>query len=158
MRFWQFDFSVVTVTFSILLLSSALQSAARDVRPSDHGLQYQQSRPAGENASPPEMCSFFGASSTPPIPPNSSTLPKASNSTDSSWMQSSGSSRRRRVREILLVASLVCGVTGLALLIGSALLFLVKFQKEIRSPQMLTSSPQQPPRPAQAAGAHNCTI
>lgn len=153
MGFPEFDFSAASITL-YLLLASAAQLSARDVRPSDHGLQYQQSKPAGGNASPPQMMSFFGASSTPPTPPSSSAIPKAthSDSTDSSWMRPSGSGRKERVREILLVVSLVCGVTGVALLIGSALLFLVKFRKENPPAQKSTSTRPQSLPPSSAVG------
>lgn len=151
MAFSEFGLATASIAFC-LLLASADRSTARDVRPSDHGLGYQQGAPPAGEASPPEMMSFFGASSSPPTSP-SSALPRASNSTDSSWMHASG--RRDRVREILLVASLVCGVTGVALLIGSALLFLFKLRKENRPAPKSTSRRQQTLAPPPRAGVDN---
>ncbi|KAK4782151.1 hypothetical protein SAY86_016253 [Trapa natans] len=142
-------FSELTMA-SIAICLLLAQSAAREVRPSDHGLSQQQGSPPTGEASPPEMLSFFGASSSPPASSPSSALPNVSDSTDSLWMHSSN--RRDRVREILLVASLVCGVAGVALLIGSGLLCLFKSQKENRSASKSTSPRQRTLAPPPRAG------
>ncbi|PKI42225.1 hypothetical protein CRG98_037405 [Punica granatum] len=96
------------------------------------------------------MMSFFGASSSSPPSPGWG-LPNASSSTDSSWMSPADGGRRARVREILLVTSLVCGVTGVGLLVGSGMFFLFKFRKERRSTPKSTSRPQSRPPPPAAA-------
>ncbi|KAI6703301.1 hypothetical protein NL676_012437 [Syzygium grande] len=129
----------------VLFPTDVARPEARELRPSDHGLQFQDPPPAGAKPSP-EMASFFGA---PPSTPNSSAsssspaapLPDATGSSDDlGWRGASyggdggeaGRRRRRRrdrVRGALLVASIVCGITGVALLFASGLVFLFKFRK-----------------------------
>ncbi|XP_030552384.1 zinc finger protein 219-like isoform X1 [Rhodamnia argentea] len=134
------------------------QSEARELRPSDHGLQYQDPPPAGAKPAP-EMASFFGAS--PPSPPSSNSsasspgmaLPNAMNSSNDPWWRGGGygggggeggRGRRDRVRGALLVASIVCGITGIALLFASGLVFLFNFRKE-RSQPAAAAAPPPPP-------------
>ncbi|XP_022714484.1 uncharacterized protein LOC111274097 [Durio zibethinus] len=103
-------------------------STARELRPSDHGLEYQSLPPMGLKS--PGMMSFFGATSkSSSSTPSTMALPKALNSNDTSWW-SAGSNRRGsdHLRHVLLLGSLVCGVTGLALLVASAFVYLIKIR------------------------------
>ncbi|GKV03958.1 hypothetical protein SLEP1_g16187 [Rubroshorea leprosula] len=111
-----------------------LIAEARELRPSNHGLEYQVPPPTGQK-SPPEMMSFFGNTSS--STPFNMAQPRAMNSSDSSWWESgsgngSGGGIGRggdRLRHVLLVASLVCGGTGAALLVASAFIHLYRYQK-----------------------------
>ncbi|XP_030443263.2 formin-like protein 4 [Syzygium oleosum] len=143
----------------VLFPTDVARPEARELRPSDHGLQFQDPPPAGAKPSP-EMASFFGA---PPSPPNSSAssspaapLPDATGSSDDlGWRGASyggdggeaGRRRRRRdrVRGALLVASIVCGIAGVALLFASGLVFLFKFRKERRSTAAAAAAAPPPP-------------
>ncbi|PKI59032.1 hypothetical protein CRG98_020600 [Punica granatum] len=165
------------VAAALLLLMAAddvkrhVLGSARELRPSDHGLAYQGSPPAGQQ-SPPEMVTFFGASSSSspssasaPHPP-SVALPRAMNSSDAAlWSQQqqpeqqqqekppSSSSRSRSsdraMKEGLLIGSLVCGISGVALLAASAFIFLFFTAKKPNSPLPPTSSASaaHPPSP-----------
>lgn len=64
------------------------------------------------------------------------TIPTPSNSSDSSsspaaawWRTGDGDGGRGHVRKVLVIASLVCGVTGVALLVATCLLFVSKHRK-----------------------------
>lgn len=137
--------SASLVLYFLFACGLLIHSAAADqLRPSDHGLEHQLTPPAGENSSL-AMMSFFGASSLesprPPIGMNYST-------DDGSWLRSGRSEGvKNRLREILLVASLVCGVSGVALLLTSAMLFLIKLRRGRRSESTVdnASSFPQPP-------------
>lgn len=109
------------------------ESIGKELRPSQHGLAFQNSSPAWVNSSS-DISSFFNASSTS----NSSdmmTMPKAANSSSdsspSSWWRSTAGDGggRNHVREALVVASLVCGVTGGVLLVATGLIYLSKHRK-----------------------------
>ncbi|XVF75053.1 hypothetical protein PTKIN_Ptkin13bG0158100 [Pterospermum kingtungense] len=115
--------SIVVVVVSLIVR----ESTARELRPSDHGLGYQSLPPTGLKS--PGMKSFFGASSTTPNT-NTVALPNAMNSSGTSWWRSSGRDRRERdhLRHVLLLGSLVCGVTGVALLAASALIYVIKIR------------------------------
>lgn len=120
--------SAIIAFITITLLIFSTDSIARELRPSDHGLEYQSLPPTGLKSSP-GMMSFFGSSSS--STPNTVALPKAMNSTDTSWWAGGGSSNRRErdhVRHVLLLGSLVCGVTGVALLAASALIYVIKIR------------------------------
>lgn len=129
-RFSQF---ATILTFTPVMIGFMLTgelTSARELRPSDHGLVFQNSPPS------PEMMSFFiGNNSSPGSSTSSgSALPKAMNSSDSSpsswWRGTAGGGGRDHVREALMVASLVCGITGvILLLVASAMLFLFKYRK-----------------------------
>ncbi|KAK9227099.1 hypothetical protein WN943_012148 [Citrus x changshan-huyou] len=88
---------------------------SRELRPSDHGLEYQSPPPSSEKSSP-QMTSFFEGSSSPPppSPPNRFALPTAMNSStdDTSWLSGGGGGGRDHVRHVMLVATVACGVTG----------------------------------------------
>ncbi|XWS11533.1 hypothetical protein CRYUN_Cryun37aG0006500 [Craigia yunnanensis] len=97
-----------TITIIILIIR---ESTARELRPSDHGLEYQSLPPTGLKS--PGMMSFFGSTSnSSSSTPYTVALPKAINSNDTSWW-GAGSKRRGsdHVRHVLLLGSLVCGVT-----------------------------------------------
>ncbi|KAA8514831.1 hypothetical protein F0562_018010 [Nyssa sinensis] len=128
--------------FAILLV---MKSDGRDLRPSEHGLGYQNSTATGENSA--DMMSFFGGSlsSTAPGMP----WPEARNMSNSSqyWNNSDVGGGRDHVREVLLVASLACGITGVALLAAAVFIFAFHLQKKRSSPSPLP----QPQPPAAAA-------
>ncbi|KAI3439195.1 uncharacterized protein J3R85_005162 [Psidium guajava] len=145
----------------VLFSTDFTQSEARELRPSDHGLQYQDPPPAGAKPSP-GMASFFGASPPSPSSSNSSpsppgmALPNAMNSSNDPWWRGGGygggsgegeRGRRGHVRGALLVASIVCGITGVALLLASGLFFLFKFRKERSDAAAAAASPPPPLRP-----------
>lgn len=116
---------ILAVYFAIAMIR---ESDGRELRPSDHGLGYQESPPAGEKSAP-EMMSFFGAgrkekeSSSP-------AFPKAFNSSGTStWWDEGNGGSKNHARVVLLVASLVCGITGVALLLISALLYIFRYRK-----------------------------
>ncbi|KAJ4849718.1 hypothetical protein Tsubulata_036152 [Turnera subulata] len=124
--------SYVALTAVILTLMQG-GAGARELRPSDHGLEYQTAPPAGQKL-PPEMKAFFGAKNANSSSSSSASaasdggvaLPKAMNANDTAWWDSvSGAGKgREHVRHVLLVASLVCGVTGVVLLVTSGLVYL----------------------------------
>ncbi|KAL9159321.1 hypothetical protein ABFS82_08G126000 [Erythranthe guttata] len=111
-----FQYGVVSALVTLAAITS--QSAGRDLRPSDHGLAYQG------NTSPPTQNSdgsFFGSTT-----PSSPTLPEA--------QSTAGGERSRDVRGdltrmVLLVASAICGVAGVVLLVVSAVVFIVRRRK-----------------------------
>ncbi|GLT35709.1 hypothetical protein SLA2020_101370 [Shorea laevis] len=110
-----------------------LTAEGRELRPSNHGLEYQVPPPTGQK-SPPEMMSFFGNTTSSSSTPANVAQPRAMNSSESSWWESgSGSGGRSgrgdRLRHVLLVASLVCGGTGAALLVATAFIHLYRYQK-----------------------------
>ncbi|XP_030552386.1 uncharacterized protein LOC115756666 [Rhodamnia argentea] len=162
----------VLLALCVLFSTGFTQSEARELRPSDHGLQCQDPPPAGAKPSP-EMASFFGAS--PPPSPSSSdssassspamTIPTAANSSNNPWLRGGGyggsvegrRGRRSHVRGALLVASIVCGITGVALLFASGMLCLFKFRKDrsvaaVAAPPPSLLRPPLPLRPPLASG------
>ena len=128
--------------YGLLLVAAAaaMLVESRYTRPSDHGLSYQAAAPKGQSS--PQMAAFFGGSSSN----TDVALPKALNSSVPAWYRGGGGgggggSRERRgdhhVRKVLVVASLVCGITGVALLVVVAFLFVGHYrsrQKESSSP------------------------
>ncbi|KAJ4702963.1 Transmembrane protein [Melia azedarach] len=114
---------------TILLIRATL---ARELRPSDHGLEYQ-SPPPSSGKSSPQMTSFFKGSSSPSTSSNVA-LPRALNSTDDSWWTARHSRGRDHVKHVMLVASLVCGLTGVVLLVVSAFIYFFRFQDRNSSP------------------------
>ncbi|KAL5097679.1 hypothetical protein RYX36_002006 [Vicia faba] len=104
------------ITAIIIIVSLAGSSTGRDLRPSDHGLDYQSSPPVN---SPPDMKSFFNSNNS------SSSYASPWNLTDSvppALPRTTGNGRGR-LRKALVMASLVCGITGVILLVVSVLLF-----------------------------------
>ncbi|XP_022724439.1 uncharacterized protein LOC111281096 isoform X2 [Durio zibethinus] len=101
--------AAITITIIVLIIRV---STARELRPSDHGLEYQSQPPTGLKS--PGMMSFFAptsnsSSSTPP----KMALPKAINSNETSWWVGAGRNRwgSDHVRHVLVLGSLICGVT-----------------------------------------------
>ncbi|XP_030464687.2 formin-like protein 8 [Syzygium oleosum] len=148
--------TVLTVIL-ILLSAAAGPSTARELRPADHGLEYQSSPPSGVNPSP-DMTSFFGtsASALPPPPPSSSSpYAPATDTAMTGPMESSGSWQphhssgggggggRDRVRDVLVVASIACGAAGVVLMGASAFLFLFRFKRERARTEPQSTSQQE---------------
>jgi hypothetical protein len=138
--------TAVYMQLSIIVMIIIVQdSKARELRPSDHGLEYQSMPPTGVRF-PPDMKQFFGASSAATSTSSSGVaLPKEMNSNDTSWWRAAGGGGGGggggdHVRHVLLVASLVCGVTGLALLVTSALIFYFMRHKNQSSPSSSTTN------------------
>ncbi|KAK3432628.1 hypothetical protein EUGRSUZ_D00155 [Eucalyptus grandis] len=141
----------------VLFSIDVTQSELRELRPSDHGLQFQDPPPAGAKL-PRETASFFGGSpsspsSSNPSVPSSPVVPllNGTNSSDDRWWRGAGygggeggRGRREHVRGVLLVVSIVCGITGAALLFASGLVFLFKFRKQ-RSAGAAAPPPPPPP-------------
>ncbi|KAJ4899803.1 Uncharacterized protein Rs2_13754 [Raphanus sativus] len=130
--------SALLFTFTISFIFSG-KSLAEGLRPSDHGLQYQFSSPPTESHSPPgKMMSFFGDSHSPPP---SQLLPKASEADDGddSWWRDGAMNRRDHVmRHVFLAASIICGVSGVALLVVFTLVYFCRYR--IREPSNLPCS------------------
>ncbi|KAF8035992.1 hypothetical protein BT93_C1880 [Corymbia citriodora subsp. variegata] len=145
----------VLLALCVLFSTDVTRLEAGELRPSDHGLQFQDPPPAGAKL-PPQMASFFGASPSSPSSSNSSPalpLPNATNSSDDPRWRGGGDAgrgRRVRVRGALLVASIACGVTGVALVFASGLVFLFKFRKESSAAAAAAAPPNpllRPPLP-----------
>ncbi|KAI3412317.1 uncharacterized protein J3R85_017502 [Psidium guajava] len=134
--------SIATMFTVILFLLSTTfgSSTARELRPADHGLEYQSSPPEGVNPSP-DMMSFFGTSasasrpSSSYAPPGDTALTRPMESS-SSWGPhrsgngGGGGGGRDHVRDVLLVASIACGAAGVVLLGASAFMFLLLSRRE----------------------------
>ncbi|KAG1331865.1 hypothetical protein COCNU_02G018330 [Cocos nucifera] len=108
---------VVAVGFSLVAIW-AVRSESRDIRPSEHGLMFQNDPgPASQ-----EMAAFFHGRPTV-------ALPEARNATDLPWRVAppgpDRSAGRKRARVALLVAGVVCGVVGAALLAAVAVAYVV---------------------------------
>ncbi|XP_073129282.1 uncharacterized protein [Henckelia pumila] len=101
------------------ILSLITQSNCRDLRPSDHGLAYQEGSPR-ENGT----LAFFGGATPPPLP-----LPEARNISDT-WGNEDGSRRSDHLKIGLLVGSAVCGLAGVVLLVVSGIVFLFRIRKD----------------------------
>ncbi|XP_022954449.1 uncharacterized protein LOC111802125 [Cucurbita pepo subsp. pepo] len=116
-------------------------SNARDLRPSEHGLEYQNPGATGNSSS--NMQSFFQGNSWSS---SEVELPKAVNtSLPSQWWNRSHANRSGaggdHIRGALIVVSLVCGIIGFSLLIASAFIYFFKFKKQnSRSPSSLSAS------------------
>ncbi|KAG8482009.1 hypothetical protein CXB51_026906 [Gossypium anomalum] len=118
---------------TVIVLILVQESTARELRPSDHGLEYQSLPPKGLKS--PEMMSFFGSTSKSSSTSSSSTpsvvaLPKATNSNDTSWWRTVANNQQGNdhVRHVLLLGSLICGVAGVALLAASAFIYVIKIK------------------------------
>ncbi|KAK4399423.1 hypothetical protein Sango_1417800 [Sesamum angolense] len=125
---------------------------ARDLRPSDHGLSYQQhSFPPAQNGDAREMRSFFGTATSSS---SSVQLPEAKNISETWWSAHAGGGRTREgeggdhVRLGLLVASAVCGLTGVILLGVSGVIFLFRLQKQKPKAERIPSDSESAPAPA----------
>ncbi|CAK9142886.1 unnamed protein product [Ilex paraguariensis] len=133
---WRYNV-VLTLYLPLIAILTITQSKGRELRPSEHGLPHQQTL-ATTKQNDPEMLSFFSAAA-PNVP-----LPEARNTSDQSWWSTtvggggSGGGRGSggggdHVRRALLVASLVCGVTGVVLLVVAAYVYVFRFKKQKRS-------------------------
>ncbi|XP_054794665.1 uncharacterized protein LOC129300157 [Prosopis cineraria] len=129
---------VAYAPLAVIALMLTGESVARELRPSDHGLVFQDSPPSASGGVnyPPEMMSFFNGQNSSSESSTSSgmALPKAMNTSDSPssswWTGDAGGGRHRdHVRDALIVASLVCGVTGVVILAASGLLYLLRYRK-----------------------------
>ncbi|KFK28756.1 hypothetical protein AALP_AA7G042600 [Arabis alpina] len=126
--------SVSTFAFTLTFLSFF---AAGELRPSDHGLQYQVTSPptpSQSNSPPGEMKSFFGNSHSSSPPSHSQLLPKATaaygGDGDDSWWRDGAVNRRDHVmRHVFLAASIICGVSGVALLVVFTLVYFFRYRK-----------------------------
>ncbi|GER24655.1 1-deoxy-D-xylulose 5-phosphate reductoisomerase [Striga asiatica] len=119
------------VVVSLVALAAVL---GRDLRPSDHGLAYQEASPLPppEDGDEREMRSFFGGTASPSVE-----LPEAKNISDTWWSERGGSGAgaardagRDRVRLGLVVASGVCGLTGVLLMVVSGVVFMSRLHKK----------------------------
>ncbi|KAK3016134.1 hypothetical protein RJ639_007677 [Escallonia herrerae] len=114
----------------LLAIPTVRQTEGRELRPSDHGLTYQET-PTSSTENSAELSSFFGRGATVSNVP----LPEARNMSDLVWRSNGGGGRgggRTRVdhvKAVLVVASLVCGTAGVVLLAVAASVLLFWFQK-----------------------------
>ncbi|CAK8531129.1 unnamed protein product [Lathyrus sativus] len=106
------------ITAIIITIILAGSSAGRDLRPSDHGLGYQSSPPAN---SPPDMRSFFNSNNSSSDSSSDAFNWNATDSAPPALPRSTGNGRRR-LGKALVIGSLLCGVTGVTLLVVSCLL------------------------------------
>ncbi|CAH8253991.1 unnamed protein product [Arabidopsis lyrata] len=116
---------------SMMIVFIVLESTsinARELRPSDHGLEYYYE--PGESS---EMTSFFGPPSsnelTSSSSPSSSILPSAVKSPMKKMSSSKDQDDDHVMNHVLVVGSLVCGVSGVALMVASALIYFLGYPK-----------------------------
>ncbi|KAJ7969121.1 Transmembrane protein [Quillaja saponaria] len=132
--------TMIVVYGPLIGLLIAAESGGREIRPSEHGLEYQNSPPPG-NKFPPKMKSFFKGKDSSSTSSNVA-LPKAMNSTSqSSWWGNGGDGDggggkgnngggRDHVKDVLLVGSIVCGITGVIILVASGFLYIFRFRNQ----------------------------
>ncbi|XP_047255285.1 uncharacterized protein LOC124888593 [Capsicum annuum] len=125
------DQFLLIIFFFFFLLSS--KSHCRELRPSEHGLPYQQSL----NPTPKsQLHSFFSGT-------GEKTVPEGRNITW--WNNNSGgeisrdSNRKDHVRQVLLISSLICGATGVVLLLASAIVYVVRHRKQRQTQTSLST-------------------
>ncbi|KAL7089527.1 hypothetical protein ACP275_13G190500 [Erythranthe tilingii] len=127
----------VAAFFVVLLALLGQYSCGRELRPSDHGLAYQEqsSPPAQNGGDTKQMISFFGATTTSSSP--AVQLPEAKNISDTWWSARADDGRsdgdaggRDHVRLGFLVASAVCGLTGVVMLAISGVVLIFRLQKQ----------------------------
>ncbi|CAL5351374.1 unnamed protein product [Camellia sinensis] len=132
MKNWRRHGGAIAVPIALIVICVIGRSDGRDLRPSEHGLAYQNNVTAvGEKS--PEMRSFFGGA-MPTVPAASVPMPVAKNMSDASWWREvsgggGGGGQRDHVRDALVVATVVCGATGVVLLVVAGLLFVVRYQR-----------------------------
>ncbi|KAG7541935.1 hypothetical protein ISN45_Aa07g019760 [Arabidopsis thaliana x Arabidopsis arenosa] len=85
-----------------------------------------------------QMMSFFGDShSSSPPPSHSQLLPKATaadgGDDDSWWRDGAGNKRDHVMRHVFLAASIICGVSGVALLVVFTLIYFFRYRKHNHS-------------------------
>ncbi|CAI9783485.1 unnamed protein product [Fraxinus pennsylvanica] len=137
-----FQYGIVAFVAIFTIIS---ESDGREIRPSDHGLAYQDSSPPIKANGTEEMLYFFGATSSSSVP-----LPKANNLSDpATWWSKHkvGRSSGDHVKRSMLVASLICGLTGVALLSVAGILFLIRLRKQNKQKLSTSSAPTSAPNP-----------
>ncbi|XP_027085970.2 uncharacterized protein LOC113783182 [Coffea eugenioides] len=132
-------FLALNLTLSLLVM----QSDGRYLRPSDHGLSYQDTAEPTKETDP-EMLSFFNNGKRVSLPEAKNLTTGAgsaggfspgSDPAAAAWWRNREKKRSRdihknHVREILLISSLVCGLGGVVLLVVSAFLFILRYRKQ----------------------------
>lgn len=135
----QFFPPLISIVIVFVILESTPTTVdARELRPSNHGLEYYY-----EPSESSDMTSFFG-------PPSSNELTSSTSSTSSSPSVStlpsavkspmtSSSSKARDddddddddhvMSHVLVVGSLVCGLSGVVLMVASALIYFLGYPK-----------------------------
>ncbi|KAL0011856.1 hypothetical protein SO802_006964 [Lithocarpus litseifolius] len=152
-----------------MTMMNADHSESHELRPSDHGLEFQTNTPSSsdsEKSPPPEMMSFFGNSSSAS---SDVAMPKALNSNsssssstaddDTSWWNNAGrggGKSKDHVRDVLLVGSVACGLTGVVLLVASALLYAFKCRKQGSPPPPPQQQAPPPPLALPSSAALSC--
>ncbi|XP_068325176.1 uncharacterized protein [Pyrus communis] len=143
-----FLIEIGVAAIAVFLIAVAMESDGRELRPSDHGLVYQDQAPATAK-SPTEEKSFFvggggGGENSPAAGDAAQPKPKAMNSSDESWWKGvvarDGGRGRDLVRDVLLVASLLCGIAGVALFVASAFVYVLRYRKHKSLPSEAPSS------------------
>ncbi|XP_071738956.1 uncharacterized protein [Rutidosis leptorrhynchoides] len=109
----------------IVISITTLSIAAKELRPSEHGLNNNAEAPETAKAKSPEMSSFFGNGVSSTAQP----LPEARNYSDTTW-NTLHPSRADHVRKVLIVSSLVFGLAGVVLLAVAGFLFLHRFRNQ----------------------------
>ncbi|XP_068320447.1 uncharacterized protein [Pyrus communis] len=143
-----FFIQVGVAAIAVFLMALAMESDGRELRPSDHGLVYQDPGPVSAK-SPTDEKSFFGGGggeNSPAAGDAALPKPKAMNSSDAdaSWWKGvvarDGGRRRDHVEDVLLVVSLLCGIAGVALFVASAIVYVLKYRKHKSLPSESPSS------------------
>ncbi|KAL0695785.1 hypothetical protein Bca4012_062965 [Brassica carinata] len=127
---------LISVLIAFIILEATTRTVdARELRPADHGLEYYYE--PSESSS--EMTSFFGPPSwnelnSTPSSPSGSILPSAVKSPVTSAPKDPGDDGHV-MNHVLVVGSFVCGVTGVALMLVSALIY---FRPKLQSSSVVT--------------------
>lgn len=146
------QFFLTLLLFTAIIFISIHNSHGRYLRPSDHGLSYQNASYSARKDIP-EMVSFFKggrAAATSFVP--TSPLPEASRSSNNDppamWWRKKRKSRedsgKNHVRQVLLLTSLLCGLTGVVLLVVSAFVFIYRYRNKkqlLQEAEMAKQSP-----------------
>ncbi|KAG2685052.1 hypothetical protein I3843_10G104100 [Carya illinoinensis] len=142
----------IAIYTPLILIALIGELDSHELRPSYHGLDYQSSAAGAGQESASGMRSFFGGSSSPTSTSSSVAMPKAMNSNstnnDRSWWGGDTARGRDHVREVLLVATVACGITGVVLLVVSTLICVLKSRRQ-------RSLPVPPPTSAEASSCHD---
>ncbi|EOA36644.1 hypothetical protein CARUB_v10011904mg [Capsella rubella] len=126
-----------SVMVVFIVLESMTTINARELRPSDHGLEYYYE--PGESSSS-GMTTFFGPpssndlkSTTSSSSPSGSILPSAVKSplptTTTLPKVRDDDDDDHAMNHVLVVGSLVCGISGVALIVASALIYFLGYPK-----------------------------
>ncbi|CAG7864253.1 unnamed protein product [Brassica rapa] len=125
-----FPTPLVSFVIVFIILEATTTVDARELRPADHGLEYYYE--PSESSS--EMTSFFGppswneldstpSSSSSSSSPSGSILPSAVKSPVVTSAPKDRGDDGHVMNHVLVVGSFVCGVTGVALMVASALIY-----------------------------------